>query len=175
MDAQAPHTGTPTPAPAPFDATPTRVGWDASVLDPLRPVAEARHRTRVWVQQRWRLSELADSVELAVAELCTNAVRHGGGLAGLELILGASQHCAPPVLRVLVMDHRPDRSPELASDGNPLSERGRGLHLVDALSRRWGWHSTGFDEKQVWCTFAIAAASLPMRPPRGTHGITPVT
>lgn len=174
MDAQAPHTGTPagTSNQAPFDATPTRVGWDTSALDSLCPVAEARHRTRVWVQRHWRLPELADSVELAVAELCTNAVRHGGGLAGLELILGTSRQYAPPVLRVLVMDHRPDRSPELAGDGNPLSEHGRGLRLVDALSRRWGWHSTGFDEKQVWCTFAIAATSLPARGPRGTGGIT---
>ncbi|MEV8021609.1 ATP-binding protein [Streptomyces sp. NPDC086554] len=150
MDAPAP------PTPAPFDATPTRVGWDTSVLDPLRPVAEARHRTRVWVQQKWRLPELADAVELAVGELCANAVRHGGGLAGLELILGGSRQFVPPMLRVLVVDHRPDRTPELAADGDPLSEHGRGLRLVAALSRRWGWHRTGFDEKQVWCTFAIA-------------------
>ncbi|MFE9768569.1 ATP-binding protein [Streptomyces sp. NPDC005808] len=143
-------------APGPFDATPTRVGWDASVLDPHRPIAEARHRTRVWVQQHWKLPQLADPVELAVAELCTNAVRHGGGLAGLELILGTSHHFAPPVLRVLVIDRAPGQAPELVGGDNPFSESGRGLHLVAALSRRWGWHRTGFDEKQVWCTFAIA-------------------
>ncbi|MEU9185091.1 ATP-binding protein [Streptomyces sp. NPDC048484] len=149
--------------PAPFDATPTRVGWDASALDPHRPVAEARHRTRVWVQQHWKLSGLADSVELAVGELCTNAVRHGGGLAGLELILGAGRQFAPPALRVMVIDHAPDQAPELAGDDDPFSERGRGLHLVAALSRRWGWHRTGFDEKQVWCTFALGGAERAAR------------
>ncbi|MFF6993044.1 hypothetical protein [Streptomyces sp. NPDC010273] len=50
----------------PFNTTPTRVGWDTSALDPLRPVAEARHRTRVWLQEHWKLGELAGSVELAV-------------------------------------------------------------------------------------------------------------
>ena len=143
---------------APFDTTPTRVGWDAAVLDPHRPIAEARHRTRVWVQQHWKLPDLADSVELAVAELCTNAVRHGGGLAGLELILGASRQFAPPALRVMVIDHAPAQAPELAGSGDLFSEGGRGLHLVAALSRRWGWHRTGFDEKQVWCTFALTPA-----------------
>ncbi|PIB07122.1 MULTISPECIES: ATP-binding protein [Streptomyces] len=149
MDDLAPST------PTPFDATPTRVGWDASALDSHRPIAEARHRSRVWVQQHWKLANLADPVELAVAELCTNAVRHGGGLAGLELILGKNRHFAPPVLRVMVIDRRPDRAPELSGYGNLLSEAGRGLNLVAALSCRWGWHRTGFDEKQVWCTFII--------------------
>lgn len=141
--------------PAPFDTTPTRVGWDESVLDPQRPVAEARHRTRVWLQQHWNLGDLADSVELAVGELCTNAVRHGGGLAGLELILGAGRQFAPPVLRVMVMDHAPDRLPQPSGSDGLLNEGGRGLHLVAALSWRWGWHRTSFDEKQVWCAFAI--------------------
>ncbi|GGS24976.1 ATPase [Streptomyces aureoverticillatus] len=142
-------------APALFDATPTRVGWDASALDPHRPVAEARHRSRVWVQQHWRLAEVADSVELAVGELCANAVRHGGGLAGLELVLGASRQFTPPVLRVLVIDHCPDQAPELSSGTDPLSEHGRGLRLVAMLAHRWGWHRTGVDEKQVWCTFTV--------------------
>jgi anti-sigma regulatory factor (Ser/Thr protein kinase) len=142
--------------PVPFDTTPTRVGWDATALDQHRPIAEARHRTRVWVQEHWKLPDLADAVELAVAELCTNAVRHGGGLAGLELILNARGQFVPPVLRVMVTDQAPGRAPELSDTGGLLSEGGRGLHLVAALSRRWGWHSTGVDEKQVWCTFAIA-------------------
>ncbi|GAA2336685.1 ATP-binding protein [Streptomyces kunmingensis] len=138
------------------DTTPTRIGWDASTLDPHRPVAQARRRARTWVQEHWRLPELADSVELAVAELCTNAIRHGDGLAGLELILGAPRVYAPPSLRVLVTDHAPARRPQLPTCGvDLLSEGGRGLHLVATLARRWGWHRTGFDEKQVWCTFEL--------------------
>ncbi|WP_406174100.1 ATP-binding protein [Streptomyces sp. NBC_00996] len=134
------------------------MGWDASALDPYRPIAEARHRARVWAQQHWKLPDLVDPVELAVAELCTNAVRHGGGLAGLELILGVAGEFAPSVLRAMVSDRDPDHEPELSGADDPFSESGRGLHLVAALSRRWGWHRTGFDEKQVWCTFVTASA-----------------
>jgi anti-sigma regulatory factor (Ser/Thr protein kinase) len=142
--------------PTPFDVTPNRVGWDASTLDLHRPVAGARHRARVWLQEHWKLSELADPVELAVGELCANAVRHGEGLVGLELVLRAGRRFAPPLLRVMVLDHAPDRVPELPTLVDPFSEGGRGLRLVEALSCRWGWHRTGFDEKQVWCTFALA-------------------
>ncbi|MDQ1047853.1 ATP-binding protein [Streptomyces sp. V4I2] len=147
-------------ASTPFDATPTRVGWDASVLDPYRPVAEARHRTRIWLQQHWKLGELVDPVELAVGELCTNAVRHGGGLAGLELVLAAGRQFAPALLRVMVIDHAPERVPEVPADADLFGEGGRGLRLVEALARRWGWHRTGFDEKQVWCTFAVASGAV---------------
>ncbi|MDQ1049015.1 ATP-binding protein [Streptomyces sp. V4I2] len=144
-----------------FDTTPTqvvqpgRIGWDASFLDPYHPVAEARHRSRVWLQQHWKLPDLADSVELAVGELCANATRHGDGLARLELILGPRRHFAPRVLRVMVIDHAPDRAPELPRDNDLFSERGRGLRMVESLAWRWGWHRMGFDEKQVWCTFVI--------------------
>ncbi|MER6527696.1 ATP-binding protein [Streptomyces sp. NPDC001508] len=138
-----------------FDTTPTRVGWDVSALDPLRPVAEARYRTRVWVQERWGLGELADSVELAVGELCANAVRHGGGLAGLELVLGAGRRFALPSLRVVVVDREPARVPQLTVSSDPLVESGRGLRLVEAVSRRWGWHRAGCGEKSVWSTFAV--------------------
>ena len=147
---------TPTPSiPAPIDAPPPRVGGGAAARDPDPPHAEAPPRARGGVRGHWKLLDLADPVELAVAELCTNAVRHGGGLAGLELVLGASREFVPPVLRVMVSDHDPDHTPELTADNDALSESGRGLHLVTALSRRWGWYRTGFDEKQVWCTFVI--------------------
>lgn len=81
--------------------------------------------------------------------------RHGEGLAGLELILRVGRRFAPPLLRVMVLDHAPDRAPKLSTAGDPFSEGGRGLLLVEALSCRWGWHRTSFHEKQVWCTFAL--------------------
>ncbi|MFF3917033.1 hypothetical protein ACFYZB_26785 [Streptomyces sp. NPDC001852] len=59
------------------------------------------------------------------------------------------------MLRVMVFDHALDRAPELAHTGDLLTEQGGGLHLVAALSWHWGWYRTSFDEKQVWCTFAI--------------------
>jgi hypothetical protein len=55
----------------------------------------------------------------------------------------------------MVIDHAPDRVPELPGGHDLFSEQGRGLRLVESLAWRWGWHRTGFDEKQVWCTFVI--------------------
>ncbi|MFD4873372.1 ATP-binding protein [Streptomyces sp. NPDC058420] len=129
----------------PFNATPNRVGWDTSALDPLRPVAEARHRTRVWLQEHWKLGELADSVELAVGELCTNAVRHGGGLAGLELTLGTAREFAPPFLRVMVTDHAPAPAPELPVCADLLDEGGR----AGAAARRGVGAAVGMASHRV--------------------------
>ncbi|MFD5700223.1 ATP-binding protein [Streptomyces lasiicapitis] len=62
----------------------------------------------------------------------------------------------PLTLRVLVVDHWPCREPELAGSVDPISENGRGLRVVATLAYRWGWHLTGFEEKQVWRSFALA-------------------
>ncbi len=139
-------------SPAPPDA-PSRVGWGASTLS-ARPVAQARHRAVAWVRDQWELPGLVEGVELAVGELCANAVRHGGGLAGVELLLVHGTEYCPPGVRVLVADYRPDVGPQPTRE-DLLSEGGRGLALVVAFSLRWGWHPLGVDQKQVWCKLPL--------------------
>ncbi|GLY74420.1 hypothetical protein Airi01_026870 [Actinoallomurus iriomotensis] len=88
----------------------------------------------------WGLTELADTVELLVSELVTNAVRHGAGDIGLRLIRTDSLLC------------------EVRDDGHELpalrradvtAENGRGLQLVTALAERWGTQRTPTG-KVVW-------------------------
>ncbi|EST23097.1 hypothetical protein N566_26125 [Streptomycetaceae bacterium MP113-05] len=83
-----------------------------------------------------------------------NAEKHGNGLAGLELVLGQETAYSPAGIRVLVSDFAPDVEPRIESPG-ALSERGRGLELVVALSLRWGWHRLRVDQKQVWCKLPL--------------------
>ena len=83
-----------------------------------------------------------DDLALAVSELVTNAIRHGG---------------APVTLTVLPTDDRvrvevTDGSPELrpAPAPAPMDTGRRGLHLVNAVCRAWGWHEVD-GGKCVWC------------------------
>ena len=102
------------------------------------------------------LAELADEALLLTTELSTNAVVHAGTDLDLEVVADATG------LTVTVMDfasgmvaagpmigredrRRPNGRPPLAE----LSERGRGLLLVDHFANRWGTtHHTG--GKGVW-------------------------
>ncbi|MFB7376599.1 ATP-binding protein [Kitasatospora purpeofusca] len=73
-----------------------------------------------------------DDAELAFHELYINAWQHGGCQAPAVLVC-----LRPAVLRVSVCDDCPDLpSPSLPADLYSLS--GRGLHLVRALTHRFG-------------------------------------
>jgi anti-sigma regulatory factor (Ser/Thr protein kinase) len=88
---------------------------------------------------------LRDAAELAVSELVTNAWRHGTPPLGLRL----SRHDDGVVIEVLDADPRSPRVHRAGSD----DEGGRGLFLVDAVSRAWGVRFVGAG-KVVWCHLA---------------------
>ena len=77
-----------------------------------------------------------DDVVTVAVELATNAVRHTasgqGGWFGVEV---AWQRGA---VRVMVADQGAPSSPRAVDGGDPLSDSGRGLHLVRGLSIRTG-------------------------------------
>ncbi len=83
-------------------------------------------------------------VQLVVSELATNAVRHAR--SGFVVRLDRD---AKGTLRIEVVDHGRERLAPLTEVG---IENGRGLHIVERLSREWGWtrHPGG---KVVWCVF----------------------
>jgi anti-sigma regulatory factor (Ser/Thr protein kinase) len=100
--------------------------------DPQAP-GVARHFLRDLLAQ-WSLAgDLADTAQLCLSELVTNAVIHARTDCELTVRLEAG------VLTVTVHDRGLDAEPVVPSeDEDPLKVFGRGLMLVDALADRWG-------------------------------------
>jgi serine phosphatase RsbU (regulator of sigma subunit)/anti-sigma regulatory factor (Ser/Thr protein kinase) len=95
----------------------------------------------------WKLSELADDVELAAGELLVNVLLHteGGAVLTLEVL-------PEPVRRVrLSVQDRSSVWPRRRSPGEAATS-GRGLLMIDALAVNWGVEPRG-DGKAVWCEF----------------------
>ena len=86
---------------------------------------------------------LVETALLLVSEVVTNAVVHGDGRPVLDIDVG------PDVLRVTVTDDSPEL-PRLQLDNPLLAPGGRGLHLVDTLSSRWGTDPRVPSGKAVW-------------------------
>ncbi|MER6787708.1 SpoIIE family protein phosphatase [Streptomyces sp. NPDC000658] len=108
----------------------------------LDPAEVPRARAAVREQLHgWGLGSLADTAELMVSELVTNAVRHSRRRpVALRLVRGDTLLC-----EVEDDDHE---LPNLLSAG-PGDEAGRGLRVVSALAREWGASRTA-DGKSVW-------------------------
>ena len=85
---------------------------------------------------------VADTVEVVVTELATNALCHGAG--SRTVIISAS----PYHLHVAVRDGSAE-VPHIRELGD--DEHGRGLRIVEALSTAWGSTPTR-DGKVVWAT-----------------------
>jgi len=97
------------------------------------------------IAHEWGLGALADTVELVVSELVTNAVHASAdrdgrpryseetGLACVHLRLSTDGRAA--LIEVWDENAMPPApvEPSLADEG------GRGLMLVDALTEHWGW------------------------------------
>jgi Histidine kinase-like ATPase domain len=107
------------------------------------PCARMRTRQVLW---EWRLKEFAESVELLISELVTNAVAACAsslGSVGLWLLSDGKQ------VVILVSDNDPN--PPVPMNPEPTTEGGRGLLLVEAVSSRWGWYLIqGGTGKVVW-------------------------
>ncbi|WP_328618120.1 ATP-binding protein [Amycolatopsis sp. NBC_00355] len=93
--------------------------------------------------------ESVDDALLLVTELVTNAVDHAHGVRALRIRSGEP---GQPV-RLEIDDPRPDLGVRLCESSSE-SARGRGLLLVDAISRRWG--VTLYDDhKTVWADIPV--------------------
>ena len=96
--------------------------------------------------------ERAGDLALVVSELVTNAVAHGQGAISLAVRVEGD--------RVLgeVVDEGGGFEREVRERG-PDDVSGRGLHIVDALSSRWGVHE---GTTHVW--FELAGPAAPAEP-----------
>ncbi|MGO9219212.1 MAG: ATP-binding protein [Streptosporangiaceae bacterium] len=120
--------------------------------------------------RRWGVTDRGDDVAVVVSELLTNALRHGlpqagppGGSAG-----GAGRG-RPPVRLGLVQPGQfvmcavadPSPRPPEPKDPDYLAESGRGLHVISALSDRWGYTAPAETGKVVWALFSVGLHQQP--------------
>ena len=109
---------------------------------PVDAVPFARDQLARVLTDDWGIGTEAGEPALLVAtELLTNAVEHAR--APITLTVGLAAEC----VRVEVHDAAADPPEQQPHD--IWAPRGRGLQLVDGLSRRWGW-SPDADGKTVW-------------------------
>lgn len=95
----------------------------------------------------WDLDRVAETAQLLVSELVTNAVIHARSNAVLRI------ETSRDVLRITVVDHGPGTRRRHLSMPPPSDFGGRGLFIVDQLASRWGAarHSDG---NHVWFELA---------------------
>ncbi|MFF9686554.1 ATP-binding protein [Streptomyces sp. NPDC014623] len=99
-------------------------------------------------------SDAHDALLLIVAELSSNAVRHGH-VSGRDFRLCLTAEGT--AIRIEVTDTRGDRLPTSTDPASPDQEGGRGLLLVAALADRWGWYPrTDGPGKTVWAVLEVS-------------------
>jgi anti-sigma regulatory factor (Ser/Thr protein kinase) len=102
----------------------------------------ARLHTKT-ILHRWCLGALADTAELVVSEIITNAVRASTPVVRFWLTSDSRS------VLIQVWDGDPHRP--VRKDAAPDAEAGRGLLLVETLSTQWGWYAPdGQAGKIVW-------------------------
>lgn len=87
--------------------------------------------------RRWQITTRAYDVTTVVSELVTNALRHGAPLVAREwVILLRLIHHLDSVVCVVA---DPNTIAPVLREPDFIAETGRGLHVVQSYSRRWGW------------------------------------
>ena len=122
----------------------------------------ARRYTRSFLDScRGMTESTAETAGLLVSELVTNAVRFSGDpartlryseRANASLISLSLRHFREGLL-IEVYDT--DNDPPILSDADEYAENGRGLMLVDALSKEWSYFFPPGGGKVVYCFLEI--------------------
>jgi anti-sigma regulatory factor (Ser/Thr protein kinase) len=117
--------------------------------------------------RRWGVQDRGDDVAVVASELLTNALRHGVPQAQARTQAQTQTGAAPlsrwPVRLGLVQPGHfvlcavADPSPRLPEPKEPdyLAESGRGLHVISALSDRWGCTAPTEAGKVAWALFSV--------------------
>ncbi|MFK0295840.1 ATP-binding protein [Streptomyces sp. NPDC090442] len=136
---------------------PCAVTWSRHALG-VSPARTARGLARQWLTHHGCSADLIEAVELVVAELVANAVKHCSYTTGLSLHIVHPTDHAEGALRIAVHDPGPGeglRAVASAETECGLRECGRGLAIVAALSQAWGVVRHEAQHKQVWCELTI--------------------
>lgn len=105
------------------------------------PCARLHARQVLW---EWGLSEVAETSELLLSELVTNAVQAARAtINDLPVNVRLSANRDRLLIEVRDSNVQPP-VPRVLENGFPEvdAESGRGLFLVETLSERWGWYPT---------------------------------
>jgi anti-sigma regulatory factor (Ser/Thr protein kinase) len=123
--------------------------WDFMELGALPSAVPCARLHARHLLREWNLTQLAESAELVVSELLTNAVK-----VSLELDPPAPVRLwlLPDGIGILILvwDASP-RQPAPRAMTSDDADGGRGLLLVEALSAQWGWYpAAGLPGKVTW-------------------------
>lgn len=134
-----------------------RAGRPVTEELPARP--ESVRRAREFARATlcgWSLDIVAEDVELVISELVTNALRH----ALLHVQRSEPLESCPIRLSLIRADAYlmcavadPSSAIPLRREPDYGAQTGRGLHLVEAFSRSWGWTPLHGAGKIVWAMF----------------------
>ena len=140
-------------------AWPLRSHLELAALPTAVPCARLHTKN---VLHEWRLGALADTAELLVSEILTNAVRASAAMARQHTRPG--QAADVPVVRlwlssgqrrVLIQVWDSDHHRPAPQNTGLDAETGRGLLLVDTLSDQWGCYTPDNQHgKIVWAVCA---------------------
>jgi anti-sigma regulatory factor (Ser/Thr protein kinase) len=119
-------------------AAPDRFAWDLESVTEL-PVVRAQVRAQL---DRPHQADLRDRLVLALDEMASNALRHGGGA------VRATVRPLADAWLIEVRDGAPDTPPTPAVNRDP-SEGGLGLYLIAELATDHGWYVAA-GAKHVW-------------------------
>lgn len=101
---------------------------------------------------RWGVPDLADDMRTVVGELVTNSVQAGARAMTVLVEWDRRQD----LVEVRVWDDGPGEPRPQVPDF--VTERGRGLFLVEQLSAKWGHHPARDGGKVVWAQFELKDA-----------------
>jgi anti-sigma regulatory factor (Ser/Thr protein kinase) len=158
----APRPGSPVlPVPRPAHDAAPRTGGGRSATMRLpgtgKGCAQAREFTER-VLDEWQLGECRSDALTVVSELAANALVHGrrrgAGDSQPDVWLRLSRRGNHLVCAVT---DQGEGLPRMAPDPDPFSEHGRGLFIVESLSRHWGWTRHNSVCKTVWAMLPTQA------------------
>lgn len=96
--------------------------------------------------RRWQIPGVLSDAEIVVTELVENAVRHSRSECSVTVQVSSD------TLTISVSDHA--SQPPRLQHPRPNQAGGRGLLLIEAVSRRWGFQPTE-NGKLVWADLPL--------------------
>ncbi|MFD4994702.1 ATP-binding protein [Streptomyces buecherae] len=139
------------PHPSPSVTTP-RCAASAS-FSRVAHIADARRFVAACLAGVGRAEVVEDAV-LVTSELVANALEHA--VVEPHTSVGLSVWCGAAEVRIEVRDGA-DAPPQKACSTDEFALRGRGLQMVEAVAKRWGYaHLRPGPGKRVWATVELA-------------------